>query len=75
MPKIMVSEQTMCIIQDNVLPGYAFHQTATQIHGGLWELTVDQDVMDRINLERVPREPDDAVIGRLLRAAVGHKPN
>ena len=75
MPAIVISEQTMRLIQDNVLPGYRFQQTAIQIHGGLWELSVDQEVLDRINLERVPGEPDDAVLGRLLRAAVGHKPN
>jgi hypothetical protein len=75
MPTITISEQTLRLIQDNVLPGRRFQQTAVQIRGGVWELWVDVEVMDWINIERVPGEPDDAVLERLLRAAVGSKPN
>jgi hypothetical protein len=75
MPTIIISEQTMRLIQDNVLPGRRFQQTAVQIRGGLWELWVDEEVRDRINIERVPGEPDDAVLERILRTAVGSKPN
>ncbi len=75
MPKIVISEQTMRVIQDNLLPGYRFLQTVIRIRGGLWELSVDQQVVDRINLERVSGEPDDAVLKRLVRAAVGSKLN
>lgn len=75
MPKITISDETMRIIRDNVLPGYGFRQTATQIRKGLWELPVDQDVIDKINVKRVPGEPDDAVIDRLLCAAVASEPN
>ena len=76
MPTITISEQTMRLIRDNAASAdQGLGGTATRTEDGQWELWVNQSILDRIETERVPGEPDEAVLQRLLLVAAGRKPN
>lgn len=72
---ITVSDETKRLIDDQALSGYAIHQTATHLPHGQWAIPVDDEVFAHIDASRLPGETDDDTVSRLLRLAVGGKPN
>jgi hypothetical protein len=57
------------------LPGYRFLGSGRQLADGSWIIDVDEEVAAFIQAERLPSERDDDVVSRLVRAAIGRRPN
>lgn len=73
--KLNISEATMDMIRKRTLPGHTFKQTAARLPDGRWEWEPQQEVLDLLNVQRLPGESDDDAIARILLAAAGRKPN
>ena len=63
------------LIDAQVQSGYDLRQTATRLPDGRWTIPVDDEVFEHIQAARLPGETDDDTLSRLLRAAIGGKPN
>lgn len=74
MPNITISDETKALIDAQALPGFDIRETATRLPDGQWRVPVDLEVCARIDVERLPGEDVDAVVSRLVRAAIGQKP-
>ena len=72
---LFISGDTLSLISEQHLPGYDFRNTAARREDGLFDVLVDHDVATTVDAVRLPRETDDEVVARLVRAAIGHKPN
>ncbi|MEX2374017.1 MAG: hypothetical protein WD942_00300 [Dehalococcoidia bacterium] len=75
MPRLIISEHTARLIREQTLPGFTFRETARPLDGSLLELEVDDEVCAAIEEARLSGESDDDVVGRLLRAATGRRPD
>lgn len=73
MPMIKVRDHTLQLIHEQAREGFTFASTATRRADGLWDVPVDDEVAMKIATARLPRETDDDVVSRLVRAAVGKK--
>ena len=72
---ITVSDETKQLIDPQVQSGYDLRQTATRLPDGRWTIPVDDEVLEHIDVARLPGETDDDTVSRLLRAAIGKKPS
>ena len=72
---ITVANETKHLIDAQALPGYTIRQTATPLPDGRWAISVDDEVFEHIDTVRLPGETDDDTVSRLLRLAIGGKPN
>jgi hypothetical protein len=72
---IKVSDHTLQLIREQAQEGFSFVCTATRRDDGLWDIPVDDEVAMKIATERLPTETDDDVVSRLVRAAVGKRPD
>ncbi|MBN9345487.1 MAG: hypothetical protein J0I48_04665 [Devosia sp.] len=54
--------------------GFDFVSTAVRRVDRWWDVPVDDEVALRIAMERLPAETDDDVVSRLVRTAVGKRP-
>ncbi|MBN9348071.1 MAG: hypothetical protein J0I48_18035 [Devosia sp.] len=75
MPMIKVSDHTLQLIREQAREGFSFVCTATRRADGLWNVPVDDAVAMKIAIERLPTETDEDVVSRLVRAAIGRRPN
>ena len=72
---ITVSDETKRLIDAQVQAGCDLRQSATRLPDGHWTIPVDDEVFDHIDAARLPGETDDDVVSRLLRLAIGKRPN
>ena len=75
MKVIIVSDETKHLIDAQALPGYTIRRSATRLPDGRWTIPVDDEVLEHIDTVRLPGETDDDTVSRLLRLAIGGKPN
>jgi hypothetical protein len=75
MPKIKVSGHTLQLIREQAQVGFHFACTATLRGDGFWDVPVDDEVAMKIATARLPGETDDDVVSRLVRAAIGKRPD
>ena len=75
MKVIIVSDETKHLIDAQALPGYTIRRSATRLPDGRWTIPVDDEVFEHIDTVRLPGETDDDTVSRLLRLAIGGKPN
>lgn len=75
MPMVKLSHDTLQLIREQTREGFTFACTASRRADGLWDVPVDDEVAIRIATERLPRETDDDVVSRLVRAASGRRPD
>lgn len=75
MPMIKVSDHTLQLIREQTREGFSFACTATRRADGLWDVPVDDEVAMKIATERLPNETDDDVVSRLVRIAIGRRPD
>lgn len=75
MPMIKVSDHTLGLIRGQASEGFNFVSTATRRADGLWNIPVDDDVAMKIAAERLADETDDEVVSRLVRMAIGTRPD
>ena len=75
MPMIKVSDHTMQLIREQTREGFNFTCTATRRADGLWNVTVDDEVVMKMATARLPNETDDEVVSRLVRMAIGKLPD
>lgn len=75
MRTIIVSDETKRLIDAQALPGHTIRSAAILQPAGRWAIPVDDEMFDRIDAARLPGETDDDAISRLLRLAIGRKPN
>jgi hypothetical protein len=74
MPMIKVSDNTLQLIREQAQEGFNFVCTATRRTDGLWDVPVDDEVAMKIATERLPKETDDDVVSRLVRATISRLP-
>ena len=72
---ITVSDETKRLIDVQVQAECDLRQTATRLPDGRWTISVDNEVFDHVRAARLPGETDDDAVSRLLRLAIGGKPN
>jgi len=75
MPMIRITSETLQLIREQSSPGFRFVPTARRRPDGDWDLPVDDDVAYSIGMARLPGEADDDVVSRLVREAIGKKPD
>lgn len=75
MPMIKVSDHTLQLIREQTQEGFNFVCTATPRADGLWDVPVDDEVALKIATARLPNETDDDVVSRLVRMAIGRRPD
>ena len=75
MPRLIITIDTVRLIREQTLPGFAFRETATPLEDGRRELAVNDEVYSAINQARLPGETDDDVVVRLVRATIGQRAN
>lgn len=75
MPMIKVSDHTLQLIRDQTRSGFSFACTATRRADGQWDVPVDDEVAMKIATVRLPDETDDDVVSRLVRTAIGKRPD
>ena len=75
MPKITLADETCRLIRDQARGPLAPLSDAVRLRDGLWEVPIDDEVAAVIEAARLPGETDDQVVSRLVRRAIGTKPN
>ena len=75
MPLIKMSDHTFQLVREQTNNGFSFVSTATRRASGLWDVPVDDEVASKIASERLPNETDDDVVSRLVRTAIGKRPD
>ena len=75
MPMIKLTDHTLKLIQEQTREGYTFACTARRRSDGLWDVPVDDEVAMKIAAARLPNETDDDVVSRLVRTAIGKRPD
>ena len=75
MPMIKVSGHTLQLIREQAQEGFSFACTATRCADGLWNVPVDDEVAVKMATARLPGETDDDVVSRLVRTAIGSRPD
>jgi hypothetical protein len=75
MPKITLADDTRRLIRDQARGPLTALSDAVRLRDGLWEVPIDDEVAAVIEAARLPAETDDEVVSRLVRGAIGTKPN
>ena len=75
MPMIRLKDETQRLLREQTLPGYAFVAAGSRRRDGDWDVPVDDEVALAIAEARLPGETDDDVVQRLVRKAIGRKPD
>lgn len=74
MQVLVLSAETLQLIERAILPGYGVASARARVDGA-FEISVDDEVIAHIDAARCAGETDDGVVGRLVRSALGAKPN
>jgi hypothetical protein len=75
MPTLVLTTHTHLLILDQSSPPMFPRSDAVRRSDGLWDVPVDDEVAAAIEAARLPGETDDQVVSRLVRSAIGSKPN
>lgn len=75
MPMIKLTDHTLKLIREQAQEAFTFACTATRRADGLWDVPVDDEVAMKIATARLPNETDDDVVSRLVRTAIGKRPD
>ena len=75
MPKITLADETRRLIRDQARGPLMPLSDAVRFRDGLWVVPIDDEVAAVIEAARLPGETDDQVVSRLVRGAIGTRPN
>ncbi|HEV2515797.1 MAG TPA: hypothetical protein VGV07_11145 [Devosia sp.] len=75
MKQLNVDNATRELIARQTLPGHRFVSRGRRLPDGSWLIVVDDEVAAVIEEQRLLGESDDNAVSRLVRAAIGQRPN
>ena len=75
MPFVTISAHTAELIRSQTRDGFRFRNTTVRGTDGRLLLPVDDEVLDTIRQHQYPGETDDDTISRLVRTAIGLRPD
>lgn len=72
---ITISKMTLDLVRSQARWGLPYREQAMLRPDGLFDLPLDDDVAQHLDQHRLPSETDEVALVRLIRAALGARPN